>query len=101
MGNTKFILSSEPSNQNPTVNSLLGLDIELFKHCCLQLGEWPDVTFAIEPYDRDLTEEDMKHIISLLKKYKEQIIDRLFLVTYDGISIIDYVFNGAFDDYIE
>ena len=96
-----FVLKKETSENNPNVNELLGLDNELFNHCWLQLQEWPDVVFAMEPYDRDLSAEEVETIIKLLKELEPKIIDRLFLVNYEGFTIMDYIFMGSYDSFIE
>lgn len=81
------------------LGQLLGNNNELFNHCWVLRDELPDVTIGIEPWDRDLTSEDMDKIYDLIDENKKEIIAKIGKA--DGIIIIDFVFHGAYDGFID
>ncbi len=82
------------------IGHLINNKNELFNHCWLLRDELPDVTIGIEPWDRTLTSDDMDKIYDLLNEHREEIIKKVSLIS-PGMFIVDFVFGGAYDGFID
>jgi len=81
---------------NPNLNELLELNEELFENAWFQkqVTDKYSVTIAIECYSKNLTMNETKKLVSLIRKHSQK-IKKMFKV--DCINLEDYIQHGRFN----
>ena len=96
MNNTKT------KKRNPNLNELIGTEHELFRHAWLLVDELPEIVIGMEPYDRDISDEETKQIVAMIRQYRYDIAEKAVgKCVWEYISIIDDICFGKYNSFAD